>query len=302
MKKYLLMIAFASAFFVSCKKEHADESKPAQKTYKVRFNVTGFSKSTGPFKTDAVGTHASAADSLRSNISVLYYLVYRNRIKIRTLVQRSTDANFGTITDSLSADKDQYGSLPNYQVIVVGGKDNLTGYYTGNDPNADYEDFGYTNNGQADYFDDTFYKSISFQVPDSNYRVVAQLKVNIQDAIPANAKQIQVTFSDYQDMRTSTGQVDPNALALRRTIQKEVKPGATGTMLSAILLNTKDTFSVEIKCLDANNNVIAVKTVGGVSCKANETTLLTGNLFGTGGTGFNVTYDPTWGVPTQTGF
>jgi hypothetical protein len=189
----------------------------------------------------------------------------------------------------------------NYKVVVVAGKTNLVDVYKGLEPTADFDEFQYIHNGVVKFFDDAFYKSVEFTTPDSAYnltldRAVAQLQVKINDAIPANAKNIILTFNDYQSIYAKNG-LPRFDKAQQRTVSVSATPGAINTVLSAILLNTISPFNVEIKCTDAADNVLAVTTVAGVSCKANEITILTGNLFGPTGTSFNVTYDPAWGTP-----
>lgn len=296
----MLIIGIISVLAISCKKEHNINNQPGQKTYNVRFKIDGFSQSSGPFKTHAVRTNSVTADSLKNSIDVLYYLVYKNTFRYRKIVQYSIDPNFGTITDSFDAGN---VDMPNnYKVVVVAGKTNLIDIYKGLEPTADLDEFQYVDNGVVKFFNDAFYKSIEFTTPDSTYnlsldRAVAQLQVKINDAIPANAKNIVLTFNDYQSIYATNGlpRLDK---AQQRTVTVSATPGAINTVVSAILLNTLSPFNIEIKCTDAADNVLAVKNVAGVSCKVNEITVLSGNLFSpTGGNSFNVTYDPVWGTP-----
>jgi hypothetical protein len=297
--KVVALISVICLSIISCKKDNVKESQHDLKPYTVRFNVNGFSQNSGVYKSSALKVNSVSADSLKTAINVLYYLVYKNNNRYRSIVQHASDPNFGTITDSFDAGE---GSEPNnYKVVIIAGKTNLTHLYTVNNPTPDFDEFKYVSNGLTTFFDDTFYKSISFTTPDSVYnftldRSVAQLQVKLKDAVPINAKQISLTFKDYQSIYASNG-LPKFDTDVQRTVTMNVTPGTIGTVLSTILLNTLNPFSVEIKCSDAANNVIAVKTVSGVTCRANETTVLTGNLFGSGGTNFNVTYNPAWGAP-----
>lgn len=293
-----ISLIILSVFTLSCKKEQSAENTDTTKKYAVRFKVNSFSQSTAPYKTNALKGKSAAIDSLRAAVDVLYYLVYKNNNRYRSIVQHANDADFGTITDSFDAGE---GSTPNnYKVVVVAGKTNLAHLYTVNNPFPEYDEFKYVSNGVTTFFDDTFYKSLSFTTPDSVYnlnldRVVSQLQVKIKDAIPANAKSISLTFRDYQSIFASNG-LPKTDTDLQRVVTMNVTPGMVNTVLSTILLNNGP-YSVEIKCIDNAGNVLAVKTVSGVTSKANETSVLTGNLFGSGGTSFNITYNPAWGEP-----
>jgi hypothetical protein len=303
-KAILLIISIISVLTVSCKKEHNIKTQTGPKTYTVRFRVEGFSQNSGPFKTNSIHTNSVTADSLKKSIDVLYYLVYKNTSRYRKITQYSTDPNFGTITDSFDAGN---VNMPNkYKVVVVAGKTNFVDSYKGIEALSDFDQFQYIDNGVVKFFNDAFYKSVEFTTPDSTYnlsldRAVAQLQVKINDAIPANAKNIILTFNDYQSIYATKGLPRFDDVQ-QRTVTVSATPGAINTVLSAILLNTLSPFDVEIKCVDAADNVIAVNTVTGVTCKMNEVTILTGNLFGQPGSNFYVTYNPAWGTPVYREF
>jgi len=152
--------------------------------------------------------------------------------------------------------------------------------------------------------------STNFEV-DLN-RIVARLKINIQDVIPPNAKSLTVIVNG-----------DAQGLSLQSLVPDyatsyyyNVTPVTPGTIPSAIYItiaNTTTSFSVEIKSTTGvvtnpsqlgSYTIVADKLISGVTCAANQTTVLTGNLYTGTDQGFTVTYNPAWdpGTPTTINF
>jgi hypothetical protein len=318
MKKYFLYAAFISTVVFSCKKDSTAPTPVSQdnsKKYDVTFNVTGFSQSQAPFSIYAATPNKMAStntqpDTLAQSIGVLYYSITDSKgVLVSKLTQHASDSTFGKIKLPLAP-----GS---YHVSVVGGR------Y----PNASRTDVGnlIVNPDTADQFvyqtlyfqrklsfDDTFRKSMDITVgnTDSSYnmildRIVAQVEVNIQDAIPANAKSIYVTIvNDHYILKADgtsegpTGQVIIN-FQINNDITITPSAGSTNTKIFRTVLNTQSAMTVKITCYDSNHNIIAYRTIDNVTCQPNHTTLLTGNLFtNSSGGGVGVSYNAAWNVQT----
>ncbi len=316
MKRILYSIVAVSMIFFSCSKHNNPTPPPTGKKYTVKFNV-GFSQSIGPItnsitktsgiKTDAIDT---ATDTLKNYTGILYYVVFdSNQHIVRNISQKAADADYGTITDQL---------LPGtYTVLFAAGEAHLKADVYGSAgqlTNAFYYE-GFTSpyvnpndNFFPPFFANTFYKKMSITVGNSNAnysvnldRMVAQLEVVVQDAIPAGAKDLTIYVPG-----------DASALAmLDLTVANTgnyfypftgLTAGVTNTIEFVTVANTSTPLNIELKCTDGASTVFADKTITGVTFKTGSTTVLTGNLFsaGTTGQGFNVTYDPTWNVGTPT--
>jgi hypothetical protein len=322
------MLVMLAAVFSSCSKEHAPTTTQPAKTYNVSLkvgfaeNITGYNavKTTNAVKTDA---STPVADTLAKYVTVLNYHVYdSNMHEIRNGSQQSTDADFGNISYQLASGT--------YTVIVDAGttgfSDNAVisiGYPAVIYPALayNYADSNRTSQEWQEYppfKGNTFYKEMSITVsssaqsfPVSLDRIVGRLEVVIQDAIPANAKSLTVYVNgDAQALQlvNLTPEYQGNYFYNILPVS-----GYTNTTVYAIIANTQTSFPVEIKSTDSpigdtsrftKFNVLGDKLIPAVTCKANETTVLTGKLYDGTGQGFTITYDPTWdtGSPTTIHF
>lgn len=112
-------------------------------------------------------------------------------------------------------------------------------------------------------------------------RIVGQLVINIEDAMPANAAGIDVGLSE-EYMGLSLNDLQPNQLIYLNTLGLPVSSdelGKTNTQFTHFIINTVTPMDVSITCYDASNNTIATKTINGVQFTKNEKTILTGKLF-----------------------
>lgn len=320
MKRHFIYTIFISAVLVSCKKDNNTVPQTDSKKYEVAFNVTGFSKSQAPFGTYAgttnkiasntITSQAVTTDTLAQNIGVLYYSITDSKgALVSKFTQFAPDSTFGKIKASLAPG--------NYHVSVAGGRYQNTA----SDPISltisrdTANQFLYQNiyGGRSTSFGDTFLKSMDITVGNTagsyNFtldRIVAQVAVNIQDAIPADARFINITINnDHYILKAdgtsegSTGQI-VGTLEVDNTISfKTPAAGTTNTKTFRTVLNTQSAMSVKITCYDGNNNIIASRTIDNVTCKPNHITLLTGNLFtGASGSGVGVSYNTAWNIQT----
>lgn len=316
MKRVLYSIVAVSMMFFSCSKHNNPSPPPSGQKYTVKFNV-GFSQSIGPLtnsiiKTQGIKTNAvdTVNDTLKNYTGILYYVVFdSNQHIVRNISQKATDADFGTITDQL---------LPgNYTVVIGAGEAHLKEDIYGSGghlTNAFYYQ-GFTSpyvnpndNYLPPFFANTFYKKMSITVGSSNAsysinldRMVAQLEVIVQDAIPAGAKNLTVYINGDASALATLNLAVVNTGNYFYPLTNLVA-GTTNTTEYITVANTATPLTIEIKCIDAGGTtVFADKTITGVTFQAGATTVLTGNLFSAGsGQGFTVTYDPKWNVGTPT--
>jgi hypothetical protein len=301
MKKALLFSAIAALLFFSCKKNHSASTGPSGKKYPVTFNVTNFITSHGGFAirhgannlSDTVSVASSGAD-------LLYYLVYDQfgkTVHNFPTVQDSTNANFGTVTDSLPA-----GS---YQVVFVAGKKGLQVTGAGQTASAI---FGYGGTKWQDAFWDGINVTVGANGVSQDVtlkRVVGKLEVDITDAIPANADSLEINVNPESDSRQITDGL-PNGQPAGVVDYREKIPasaiGTTNFTMDRLIGNTAIPFTVVITARDASNAVIGSATVNNVSVTSNMKTILSGNLFGgtppANSQTFTVKVDTAWNSTT----
>jgi hypothetical protein len=306
MKKVLLCLVLAVVCFASCKK--GKETKPTPppttdtKTYNVKFNVSGFT--TTITTTDA----KNHVNGLQVNASrrVLQYIVYNNGGEIIHNVQQvSTDANYGVVADILPAG--------NYHVSVyIYPEDNMVfnRIYINNVLLSPYSQLI---NENAFWGSDVFYKNISVNITSSTQdvvqditveRMVGKLSVNLTDALPANAKKLEILVDKDNIGLNFTSTAATSYGVESKDSVTEIPSSAIGTTnytASVYMLNTDTPFTVTIICYDANNVNIGQAIVPGVTLQKNTQTILTGKLFGTG-TGLGLNINPVWGAPINSSF
>jgi hypothetical protein len=262
-------------FFFSCKKDHST-SIPAGKKYPVTFNVTNF-KSTQSNFAIRHGVN-SLADTVNASgaIDILYYAVYNNGMGVhgRIVMQDSSMANFGAVTDSLPPGQ--------YQVVFIGGKKGLTEVYGGR---TAADRFSYPDNKWQDTFWDEFNITIGNAGVSQNVtlaRIVGKLELDITDNIPANADSIVLAVDTEATTLLNDGAFPFPPPSGTVTYSQKIPAGAIGHAnfkMDRIIGNTFNPFSVTITCKDASNAVIATTTVHSVSVQKNKKTILSGNLF-----------------------
>jgi len=297
MKKAILFCIAVSVLLFSCKKDQSKIAKIAQKTYKVNFNVSGFAQTVinttnGKLQLNALRTDATIA--ITNYLDVLYYYVFEtndaNRNLVHSLVQDSTMSNFGTIADNLPAGT--------YIVVIAAGKkglvpiDELGGYHA-------LGTLAVTYNAP---WQDTFFDEFQLTVSDGDVhqnvtlsRIVGQLEVNVEDAIPAAAKSISITTSSKGSQFGFLNQqmaITSIPVTFTTTLPDSVK-GKTNFKIDHILGNIGAPFNVNIVCYDASQNVLGTAIVDSVICQANKRTILSGKLIGSNNT-FNVNLNGAW--------
>jgi hypothetical protein len=315
MKKYLTLIATAIIFF-SCKKENAgtianDNPALSKTLYPLSFNFSVL-KATGS-KASKTATNSLNTTALKDQIKYLRYFVllgpsdnFLDEFKpIKQKTQRSTDPDFGFITDSLPVGK--------YYIFFVGAQ--APGDITPEvkmspvrgDPIFYYND---------KYIYDTFTKRIDVTITDKLdqsivlNRVSAKMTVKLTDTMPANAAKIKVSFEDCPlgvDLLYDYGNPKPHFELDRiyptATFSFPVNNsdrGKTGFTLSTFVWPFYyPAFSID--CFDLNDELIAHKELPGHAFDANTNYIFSGKLFSTQSQ-FIITINDKWDEPVNVPF
>ena len=288
MKKGLLYSLLIIFFFCSCKKDHKNVTAPDQKTYKVNFNVLDSGQTIGNSIKNKVQVNSLQVSSIgiAGYLDQLYYYVFdSNSNRLHFISQDSTATNFGSISDNLPAGT--------YTIVICAGKKGLNAFntQTGVTPGAQCL-FGYltnlTNDLSTPQWSDTFFDKFQVTVSgDINQsvnlsRMVGQLEVQIQDAIPTTANSISVTMDqEYFDfMGFPTVQLDMPRTLVNTTILPASAKGSPNFITTSMIGNTSTPFKVTINCYDGAQKVLGTAIVDNVVCQKNKRTILSGKLFG----------------------
>jgi hypothetical protein len=299
MKKAILFSIMASLLLFSCKKEHSGGNgtgNPVSKTYKVNFNVSGFSQSTittGINKTGVNSLKANSTTTTAPNMDFIYYYVFDSGGKqLHFATQDSTESNFGTISDVLPAGT--------YTIIIGAGKKGFSTFTYPVPVNTWFFSYNKTRNTEPNnHWQDTFYDKFQVTVSgDINQnvtmsRLIGVLEINILDVIPPTAKNITISVNNEDYFYTIfPGETpsQPDTLMSNNILPAAVN-GTANYKKDIIIGNTTTPFNVVIVCSDASNKTLGTATISGVTCQKNTKTILSGNLFGQGSS-FNITLNP----------
>lgn len=325
MKNYLVLLA-CSLLLLACKKTQSvtepDTISSEQKVYPVNFNVSGFTQHNGPIETTSL--KQTKATYPASVMSKMMYIVFDHagkqvsrleqnlyepnklyRISGTTRKLISSSSPFGTLSDSLA--------LGHYTLVVTCG----TAYNSLNVPQemtggSGYKDI-YTVEplSNAKYYlaphliyEDCFYYKGDLEVSINNTpkpvtltRVVGQLTFNIEDAMPANVDQLIFEIKGdnaYYNIsnNTATGAQDEGTRGYSIT-PDEI--GKTNYNLSWMVFNTKTPLEITVYAMDNKYKVLTSKTITNVRVNLNQKTTVTGKLFTTNQSGFEVVTNQAWG-------
>ncbi|SEK58988.1 hypothetical protein SAMN04488505_101493 [Chitinophaga rupis] len=272
MKKSLFAALSLSVLLFACSKEKVTQDKPAPSGKKVPINVsiTDFVKKVEqlPSPLGRKGNMSAKDSVLSTKISDIYFFSYDKDGKIINLIhQRSTDADFGYIADSLPTGENT--------IAMFASSDSLNTTSNGINLNMNPVTFEIIS-----AFPDIFYKKIKINVsPDStnNFdlsleRIMALLEVNITDA-PANSN-IKVSLNGehtYFDPFSGTGYT---GIPMPMNI-----PQRDQHVFNSLVINTSDPMSVVISYPDKTTNAILTKRINDIKLERNTKTILTGVLY-----------------------
>lgn len=284
MRKYLVYSFFAILFFCSCTKEHKVPMPvtPGGKTYKIQFNLSGFTQTTntisGNRHLNSLKT-TSADSSDTDSLEILYYLVYDSAGKlVHQITQHSDSASFSGFSDSLPEG--------NYKAYFFAGK---TGLYVDTVNARIY--YSAPGDSLGTWHDTFVARAVELNVTGNSSqnitlsRTVSALRINIKDAIPANAVKvvtsIQSDFVYYNFLVRGSRNLSAPYVKTLTTLITPALIGTTNLQQYTVLAGSNGSItSVAITCYDASNNIIASAYIGSAGLSPNQETILSGNLFG----------------------
>jgi hypothetical protein len=237
------------------------------------------------------------------------------------LEYRATTDPYNVITDSLAAGT--------YTIVVAGSDDDM-GVNNHNTSSSDFDNIAYyplaqakvyQNQGldvrplsQVIYFGKT---TITVGSGDSAHgmtinRVVGQVEVNIEDAIPANVASISIAaignhsaFFFNSEISGEPGYVEDEVTY--NFINRQVTAadiGTTNFKLAGYIMNTTTPISIIVKAFDSQQNLIIFKRIDNVQFSKNKRTILSGDLFtpNTSPQQFNIYLNQAWNADINIDF
>jgi hypothetical protein len=203
MKNKLLILTTLCALLFSCKKSSVNVDSPGPVTdsaamQSVSFNLSGFSGGTEPLSSTQKTVNAIAVSALKDQVKYLYYFAYAVDVNTaitlkKKIVQKSTDAGFGTIKDVLPSGK--------YKIYFFGGQAEgdakLVNKNTGAGP---LEPIFYYKDS---VIHESFWKKMDLVVNSTKdtsvvlTRAVSKITVKLTDAIPQEAATIKMHITDF---------------------------------------------------------------------------------------------------------
>ena len=196
--------------------------------------------------------------------------------------QSSTDSDFGHPSLNLT-----YGHHDVKFIVSKGGKPSKAGTgITWSKVNDTY---------CLDYPVDVAASSNGNRAPELK-RCIAGVTIENTDAIPANAKQMEVTIINRYSTLTLPGLTGSNPVSYTNTFTYlATDAGTTGLRLNTYTLCPDETFSVnvQVRVIGNDNSVISEFAVNDVALKVNRKTVLKGECFDRSN-GFSVSINDAW--------
>ena len=288
MKRYIPTIILLFLYLTGCKNDKQNTPSPSGKTYKVVFNASSSSQNVNSTKGKVINDlKTNAVGPVGSSAKILHYLVYDSSGNFLHIIkQDSTMSNFGIIADELPAGT--------YTFYFGAGQDSFRSVYQ-----VHYFD-SYHQEGSSPIWADWFYKKITLTITDSNInqdvtleRMVGQLQLNIEDALPSNVNRISITTTGELGHYDYTQDV----FTYPEDVQSSFGIPTANNKPTILIGNTSTPMTIKITCYANNSTVLAEKTIKNVQFTKNVKTILSGKLFaasqGDFTVGVNSDFDPT---------
>ncbi|WP_143014046.1 hypothetical protein [Mucilaginibacter pineti] len=263
--------------------------------YQLSYSVSSFSQQIIPIK-NAAGqkTNSLAVNaSLKDSLDVLYFYLYDSQNKLYdTLTQTSSYSYpFGTIRDSVAAGA--------YTVVFMGIKDvEAVNGYKVNGPTV-------SRTTALLSWPEVFSKKIAINVSASTPnqhlvldRVVGQIQVNIQDALPSNYASVKAQLpgdSTYYAIYNPTNPTGVGDAIYNRTISAQERAASPPFQFSFFTRQFSSPFTLTLSFYDAQGTLLFTKAIPNVTCKQNTRTILTGKLVSNTSSNFQITFNSDWG-------
>lgn len=308
-----IFLVLCCAVLLSCKKDKkapSPEPQPQSKERQLNFTINGFKQSTGPV-TNAVDKKLEVNETTSiENASILTYVLLDSVNQVIKIVnQSSTDAAFGTFTDSV---------LPGtYYVAFLASE--KPGNSTINNTQLTYKNNGrfcyslVSNTATTAQWRDLLFTKTKIVVTDSNLtlnftlsRIVGKIELEILDALPAGANGLNLSFTETSSyFSVITGKfVTISGVTIPGGFSTSVVPGTTNNKLITYTGTLNTLIPVTITSyhsplLGTDETTVIRKAGIRITCQANKVTIISGNLFSNTGI-FNITvgdWNPSVTIP-----
>jgi hypothetical protein len=328
MKNIYLSCIVICIIVSSCKKDSTQKLNSPEvntKLHEVSFTVPGFESTTQGLNTNSVGESAL----LKNQIKYLHFVVYKEykytgdpsdpqfeqnpefaRDPVRDIIQKSTDANFGTFKDTLT-DGHYWFFIVGDQLAgkIYGETTFLTGERYMTHPSYHLDNALLTSGIYFTGFDTTISAPITKAV--TLKRMVSKVTIRITDAIPTNAAKFILTLTNYPPafdlltgMGNSNGRGDYFNSALFSYDITNSQIGKTNFEFSTIVFPYHSDYVSEITldCVDKIGNVIDHKVMPAQDIPERNTNYIFSGAFFTQAAQFAVTVDKKWNAPINIPF
>ena len=287
-----IMLLALALLLAACEKPVIDEDLVATKNANVILHFVQYEASPLSPLQRARGTTRAATDitNLCSRLNIA--LFDADGTKVKTVAQKESDANFGTVALTLTAGT--------YRLVVIAHNCDGSATITST------EKVTFPNNKVTD----TFYYYGDLVVTDAKQsydltltRAVAMFRLVLTDeSVPSNVAKLK--FYYIGGSSTFSPKDGYGCVNSKQTEIRSVPSGSPAGMSFEIytLPHTEDDVLTKliVTALDANDNVVKERTFENVPVTRNQVTRYTGSFFGNGGTGqtsdgtFRLTADPDW--------
>ena len=278
MKKYLFIVL--ALLVAACEKPILDEEMVMKKEANVILHMTQFEQT-------AFTRAATDITELCTRLNVAIFDA--DGTKVKTVVQKDTDSDFGTVALTLAAGT--------YRLVVIAHNGEGSATITSE------EKVTFPSNKVTD----TFYYYGDLVVTDSQQsydlvlaRAVAMFRLMLNDEeIPSNVARLKFYYTGGSS--TFSPSAGYGCVNSKQTEYRTVAPDLTVFDIYTLPHTENDVLTkLTVTALDANDNTVKERVFENVPVTRNQITRYTGPFFGSGGSGqqsdgtFRMTANPDW--------
>lgn len=286
MKKYLF-IALA-LLVASCEKPILNEDIMVEREANVILHMRLFEQTAFDTRAKALA-HRAATDITNLCTRLNIAIFDADGTKVKTIAQKDTDSDFGTVAQTLSTGT--------YQLVVIAHNCDGSATITST------EKVTFPNNKVTD----TFYYYGDLVVTDSQHsydltltRAVAMFRLVLTDEeIPSNVARLKFYYTGGSS--TFSPSAGYGCVNSKQTEYRTVAPGLSVFDIYTLPHTEEDVLTkLTVTALDANDNTVKERVFENAPIIRNQITRYTGCFFGSGGSGqqtdgsFRLTANPDW--------
>lgn len=274
------MFIVLALLVAACEKPILDEEMVMKKEANVILHMTQFEQT-------AFTRAATDITELCTRLNVAIFDA--DGTKVKTVVQKDTDSDFGTVALTLAAGT--------YRLVVIAHNGEGSATITSE------EKVTFTSNKVTD----TFYYYSDYIVTDSQQsydlvlaRTVAMFRLMLNDEeIPSNVARLKFYYTGGSS--TFSPSAGYGCVNSKQTEYRTVASGLTVFDIYTLQHTENDVLTkLTVTALDANDNTVKERVFENVPITRNQITRYTGSFFGSGGSGqqsngtFRMTANPDW--------